>query len=244
MRTDTPRYTSNIVTSPLTLLLFGTVMLLAGFFYPGKQATAATTFIVAGAGMVAVGILLPRMRELEVGVGGFKTKVVNSQPTSPPPQPLLDIQADKLTRFARLVSGDTAHARELVEEAFARSRRRHRRIPPAERDAFIIRTLIELLDTADERRWLRGSPPHDCIRPEEDLPELGDTIDSAVVHALQTLPFVRRVAFLLRADWLLKSDEIAMILERPGVDVDNEIALARDVLRPYINVEGATRYDQ
>jgi DNA-directed RNA polymerase specialized sigma24 family protein len=230
MRTDIPRPASDIGTPTAILLLFGTAMLLAGFFYPGRQAAAATTFIVAGAGMVAVGILLPRMREFEIGPGGFKTKMESNQP----PQPLLDMQADKLTRFAYLVSGDLVHARELVEEALARSRQQQRRLPASERDMLAVRTLIELLDTIHERHWLRGSPKGSDSRADDDLPS---PTNIAVVHALQRLSFPQRVAFLLRADWLLRNDEIATVLERPLETVDDDVKKAREVLRPYMDME-------
>lgn len=230
MRIDIPRSPSSAEIPTAFLLLFGVAMLSAGFFYPGREATAATSFIVAGAGLVAVGILAPRLRELEIGPSGFKTKMVSDQP----PQLILDVQADKLTRFAYLVSGDLAHARELVEEALARSRQQQRRLPTAERDMCAIRTLIELLDTVRERHWLRGGSKDGTGQPEDDFPM---PTNVTVVQALQGLPFSQRVAFLLRADWLLKIDEIAMVLERSVETVDSDVKSARETLRPYIGIE-------
>jgi DNA-directed RNA polymerase specialized sigma24 family protein len=227
MRTITLRSESDTVTPSLLLLGFGAVLLVAAFFYPGREAAAATTFSIAGAVMVGVGVLLPRMRELEIGPAGVKTKLVAEQP----PQIFLDKQADKLTRFAHLISGDPVHAKELAEDAIARSGQKQRRLPASERDMFAIRTLIALLDTVQDRRWLLGA---EGVRPSRTDGNPLTESNAVVALALQRLPFSQRVAFVLRADLVLRIDEIAMVLQRSVEDVSIDISNAREALRPYI----------
>jgi DNA-directed RNA polymerase specialized sigma24 family protein len=210
----------------LLLLVFGVGMCVAGALYSGPQDAVASTLILAGVAVAVAGVLLPRLRELEIGPGGLKTSIRDDVD----PQPLVDAQVPRLNRFAHLVSGDSEQARELVEDALARTRVQHRRVPPDERAAFTLRTLVELLDTAEERHWLRGK-----LRTRSGHADVPDPQASgAVIQALQQLDFPARVAFLLRADWSLRLDEISRLLEQPLEIVKDDVARAREVLRPYI----------
>jgi DNA-directed RNA polymerase specialized sigma24 family protein len=204
----------------------GAVMLLGGFVYPGSQAVTATTLIVLGAAQVAVGLLLPRLTEFEIGPAGLKTKI---RPAEQAVALSVAGEASRLNRFARLMCGNAEQARELVEEALVRTRRSG--VRGRERDAIQLKVLLDLLDTAQERLWLEGRSVPDGV------PQGGAGSDASaeeISAALRQLPFAQRAAFLLRVDWSLPVDEVAAVLERPSDDVRKDIEIARRHLRPAI----------
>jgi DNA-directed RNA polymerase specialized sigma24 family protein len=212
----------------LALCLLGAVMLAAGFFYQGpKQDAIASILILLGAGELAIGLLLPRLNELEVGPGGFRTKLAAADNEF---RVIFNAEAPRLERFAKLMCGEPSLARELVEEALARTEEQQRHLPRSERGAFALRTLIELLETADERIWLRG-PPRARVASATTAPRGRET---EITSALRELDFPVRAAFLLRVDWPLRTEEVAGVLDR-DVDVVREyIARARAQLEPYV----------
>jgi DNA-directed RNA polymerase specialized sigma24 family protein len=203
------------------LCVIGVGLLVAGFFYPGSQSAVATTLVVMGSGEVAVGLLLPRMTELEIGPGGVKTKIAVALEQD---ATLFEVQPASLTRFAVLMCGDPDQGRELVEEALARGRQHQRRLSQGERGVFVLRTLVDLLDTATERSWLRG----------ETTSVAGSLANDGVAEALRSLEFGVRAAFLLRVDWPLRSEEVASVLGRTVDAVRTDVELARERLRPLI----------
>jgi DNA-directed RNA polymerase specialized sigma24 family protein len=210
-----------------SLLLFtvGGAVFGAGLVAPGGLAAVATTLIVVGAGQMSVGLLLPRLTEFEIGPGGVKTKM-DTETTRP--RMLFEAEANRLNRFAYLMCGDRAQAREIVELALRRVNGRQRRIPSDQRGVITLRTLIELLDTASERRWLRG-----IVAGPSD-PQGDQTPADAIVDALSRLDLETRAAFVLRVDWPLPPEEVALLMGRPEADIRRDIDVARSVLRPYI----------
>lgn len=220
MRSRISLISSSLDSTSMLCLAVGTAMLAAGLAYRGDS-VVITTFIVLGAGMIAIGIMLPRMLELEIGLGGVKTKMaaVTDEPR------LIDVPIKKLSEFAFLTSGDTDHAREIVEEALARGRRTSRHRSPAERNLITLRTLVGLLDTVRERTWLSGNASAAGGIPHP--------MRATAIDALQGVPFPVRVIFLLHAICLLTEEDIAVLLERTAADVASSLADARAALSPY-----------
>jgi DNA-directed RNA polymerase specialized sigma24 family protein len=214
------------------MLLVGSVLVAAGLLSHGRQTAVVTTLLVVGASQISLAILLPRISKFEIGPGGFKTELAATAEALP--TVTLDCKPDKLTRFAYLVSGDRLQARELVEEALVRSRERRHGRSALERDAFTMRLLVDLLDTARERRWLLGKI---AARPPDLEASSPAAADPGVVKALQDLTFPIRVAFLLRADWGLALDDVAKVLQRPVDVVGADVQTARDLLRQQIEPE-------
>lgn len=211
------------------LCVLGAGMLLVGFLYDGpKKDTVASVLILLGAAELAIGLLLPRLSELEIGPSGFKTKLASSDDEF---RVVFNAEAPRLERFAKLVCGDATLARELVEEALVRTREQQRHVARSERGALALRTLTELLETASERTWLRGSPR--SSRGPSRGSDAGDR-DSAITDALNQLDFPARVAFLLRVDWPLRTQEVADVLDRDIDAVRDDITRAREQLKPYV----------
>jgi DNA-directed RNA polymerase specialized sigma24 family protein len=197
----------------LGLCLLGTGMLVAGFLFPGSQATVATSLIVAGAAAVAIGVLLPRIDELTVGPGRLEMT-----------PPVSFVAGDeRLSRFGHLMCGDAAQARELAEEALGIARLGRRTAD--ERGPIALRALIDLLETAEERRWLHGKPKRASGTPPEIAP---------IIEALGELDFIVRVEFLLRVDWALRVEDVAALLDRSVDMIRHDVATARELLRPHI----------
>ena len=231
------------------LLLLGAGLCAAGFVYSGSQSSASTTAIIAGASLAALGILVPKLREVQFGPGGFAAKVGDedtgiraagagpvgaARPDRPLPPELIECDPDALNRFAHLVSADSRQAREAVEGALATVRAGSRRLAAEERAVLTLRTLIELLDTADERRFLRGRLATGRFAPAEDVQG-----DHEILRALQELDFYPRVGFVLLAEWGLRPGVIARLLDQPAEAVELDLKQARDMMRPH--VEAVTR---
>jgi DNA-directed RNA polymerase specialized sigma24 family protein len=230
------------------LLLLGAGLCAAGFVYTGSGSSASTTAIIAGASLAALGILVPKLREVQFGPGGFAAKVGDddagirsagagpvgaARRDRPLPPELIECEPDALNRFAHLVSADSRQAREAVEQALATVRVHARRMAAEERAVLTLRTLIELLDTADERRFLRGRLATGRFAPVED-----DQADNEILQALQALAFYPRVAFVLFGEWGLRPAVIAKLLDQPAEAVELDLKQARDMMRPH--VEAAT----
>lgn len=211
----------------------GGAMLAGGLLYPGAQAVTATTLIVLGAAQLAVGVLLPRLTEFEIGPAGLKTKLV---PSAPEVAPSLVSEAGRLNRFAHLMCGDAELARELVEDALSTARKRRGRGGP--RGAAELRALLDLLDTAEERRWLRGETD---VGGSGTAERRSQDPSKRITAALGELPFHERAAFILRVDWSLPVDEIAGLLDRPPDEVRQDIEAARSRLRPFIEAQNASQ---
>jgi DNA-directed RNA polymerase specialized sigma24 family protein len=227
------------------LLLLGAGLCAAGFVYSGSESSASTA-IIAGASLAALGILVPKLREVQLGPGGFAAKVGDedtgvraagagpvgaARPDRPLPPELVECDADALNRFAHLVSADSRQAREAVEGALATVRvESRRRLAAEDRAVLTLRTLIELLDTADERRFLRGRLATGRFAPAED-----SQADHEILQALQELDFYPRVGFVLLAEWGLRPAVIARLLDQPAEAVELDLKQARDMMRPHVD---------
>lgn len=210
---------------PARLLLgvLGIALIVAGFALPGTETKAVNVTVVLGVGVACVSLLLPRLSEFELGPKGFRTKL-NPEAAS---GLTLDGDAGELTRFAALVSGDPATGRDLVEEAVARTTRQRRGAKSEARTALILQTLLQLLETAKARQWLRV-PRTLSTSPSGELPE----VDPDISEALSGLPFHSRVAFLLTAEWLMNPGEIASLLQRSPEQVHADLERAYATLGP------------
>jgi DNA-directed RNA polymerase specialized sigma24 family protein len=210
------------------LCVLGLTMLGSGFLYDGaNKDVVASALILLGAAELAIGVLLPRLQELEIGPGGFRTKLTAEDTAF---RPVVTAEAPRLERFAKLMCGDSGLARELVEEALAMTREQQRRVPKSERSRLALRTLIELVETAAERRWMRG------LGTNSEAPDTSDS-DRAVIEALRRVEFEARAAFVLRVDWALGVEDIAGLLDRTADAVREDIERARAELRPYVEVQ-------
>jgi len=223
------------------LLLLGAGLCAAGFAYSGSANSASTTAIIAGASLAALGILVPKLREVQLGPGGFAAKVGDDatgdhrgdrdeRRDRPLPPELIECDAGALNRFAHLVSADSRQAREAVEDALATVRAPSRRLAAEERAVLTLRTLIQLLDTADERRFLRGRRAAGRFTSGED-----DQGDHEILQALQELDFHPRVGFVLLAEWGLGPGVIARLLDQPAEAVELDLKQARDMMRPHVD---------
>src|SRR4051794_15049729 len=84
------------------LCLLGVAMLAAGFRYDGpRKDVIASVLILVGAGELAVGVLLPRLSELEIGPGGFRTKLAPALDDTAV-RPAFSAETPRLERFAKL----------------------------------------------------------------------------------------------------------------------------------------------
>lgn len=212
----------------------GAAMLLLGFLYDGSNKdTVATILILLGAAELAIAALFSRLRELEVGPGKFRARLEASDEDF---RAVFEAEAPRLERFGKLMCGDPELARELAEEALARAGK-ERRVTRAERGRVALRTLLDALETAHERKWVRGSgggsaPPPAGPRERE------------IIDALASLEFSERAAFLLRVDWPLRNDEVAALLGRSVEDVRDDVVRAQERLQPYIrSIEGPADVD-
>jgi DNA-directed RNA polymerase specialized sigma24 family protein len=213
----------------VVLCVLGIAMLAAGFFYDGpNKDVVASALVLLGAGELAIGALLPRLRELEIGPGGIRTTLDAKDATL---GSAFTAEVPRLEQFAKLMCGNPSLARELVEEALARTGAQPRRILRAERSPAALRTLVRLLETAPERSWMLTGR---SLAPA-DLPDR----ERAVFDAMGQLAFDARAALVLRSLLSLEVADIAAVLDRPPEVVRNDIAQARSQLRPYLEA-GAT----
>lgn len=203
-------------------------MLIAGFLYEGPNKNViASALILLGGGELAIGALLPRLSELEIGPGGFRTKLTANDTAF---QPVFSAEAPRLERFAKLMCADGELARQLVEEALTRTRERQRGIPRADRPAVALRMLVELLETAEERRWIQG------FGRKRRAPGPPSEGDADILGALAALEYPVRAALVLRVDWPLNVEEVAVIVGRPVDIVRSDIERARELLRPHVEI--------
>jgi hypothetical protein len=209
----------------LGVVVLGLGLIAAGLLCPGSKSGIATTLIIIGSGAAVLGFLHPAIEEFQIGPTGLKTSLRGGEAR---PQPLLVAEGEKLVRLGWMACADLEVARELVEAVMAKTERYKRRIAKGERDAFRLKSLIELLDTAAERRWLRGPSLSDSVvRPAPET----------YVAVLQNVAFLPRICFLLHAhaDWTLPPRDIASVLDRPPEQIEAAIEEAREVLRPLMD---------
>lgn len=196
------------------LLTLGIGMIVAGVVVPGSQAGTVSLLIVLGAGVAVAGVLSNRFSQLEIGPQGIK---VSQEDGAPLPVPWLAAEADSLSEIAQIVLGDSALAGKVVEDAISRVRQHRKDIPRSRLDLATIRTLIALLERAENKRWLSGSTLN---------------TQDKIAMALLKLPLSARVAFALSVEF--PAAEVAGIVERPEEDVSRDIEAARAVIAPQL----------
>jgi hypothetical protein len=187
-----------------------------------------------GALLVVVG-LLPRITELGIGPAGLNIKMATADEAMQVP----GATPEALSRVAHLVCGDRDQAREAVEEALGQ-RGQYGLLSGQQVTAITVRTVIELLETAEERRWLRGGGDGRAKRTrlsaaEDPAPE--------ILEALKPLRFRERVAYVLRVYLPLPVEKVAKLLDRPVEAVSEDIEVARSRIRPYVSRETEERLD-
>jgi hypothetical protein len=209
------------------LFILGLVLVGVGLTTPSLPSSVVVTVVVLGVGVAFIGATFPWIQELEIGPSGLKAKLKAIDASTPL---LVDIEPGAVMRFAHLTCADAAQARECVEKALAKTA--ERRIPREERDTYTLRRLIDLLDSAADRRWLHQ---HDPVPSPPDAPGPKST---QVIEVLQTFTFLQRVCFLLRTELNLVPAEVAAVLECPTQDVTEAITTVRSVVLPPKGAEG------
>lgn len=194
----------------LYLLALGVAMIAAGVVVPGSQAGTVSLLIILGAGVAVGGVLSNRISQLEIGPQGIK---VSQEDGGPMPMPWLAAEADSLSEIAQIVLGDPALAGKVVEDAISRVRQRRKEIPRSRLDLATIKTLVALLERAENKRWLSGSKLN---------------AQNKVAMALLGLPLSTRVAFALSVEF--PAAEVAGIVDRPERDVLGDIEAARTAI--------------
>lgn len=194
------------------LLALGIGMIVAGVAIPGSQAGTVSLLIILGAGVAVAGVLSNRFSQLEIGPQGIK---VTQEDGAPMPVPWLAAEADGLSEIAQIVLGDPVLAGKVVEDAISRVRQHRKDIPRSRLDLATIRTLIALLERAENKRWLSGSKLN---------------AQDKIAMALLELPLSARVAFALSVEF--PAIEVAGLVERPEDDVLRDIEAARAVIAP------------
>lgn len=185
----------------LPLLAVGLLMVGLGALVPGTQPKAVTALIVTGSSLTALGVLAPIYREFEISLTKFRVARGDEEL----PAPWMVAEAETLSSIARLVLGEPELARNTVEDALSKVRRVSRQIPRDDREVMKLKTLVALLDRAEQKRTLAGGH------------KAGNAAPTSVIEALQELDFSDRVAFALRSEFPLK--EVAAILECPEEDI-------------------------
>jgi DNA-directed RNA polymerase specialized sigma24 family protein len=193
----------------------------SGFTAPSLPSSVVVTVVVLGVSVAFIGATFPWIQELEIGPSGLKAKLKAIDASAPL---LVDIEQDAVMRFALLTCADAAQARESVEKALAKTA--ERRLPREERDMYTLRRLIDLLDSAADRRWLHQ---HD---PAPPVPDRAGRNSTQVIEILQTFSFFQRVCFLLRTELDLVPAEVGAVLECSTEDVTEAITAVRSVVLP------------
>ncbi len=213
---------SDIDWSRFGLFGVGLFMVAAGVATEHVAKQAVIPLIGAGALLTASALVFPRLRSVDFGV--FKMELGPDQAASRSPR----TDAWRLQRFAWLVCGDAANARDLVEEALAETR--SSRLSADGRGINTLKSLVALLENAREHAWLRPSPathkPHvplaDDVASEEARPTM---------EALAKLPVGVRMAYLLRCSWLLPLDEVVKIVAQTPDEVSEAVVRGREAMQ-------------
>ncbi len=192
--------------SPRELLLgsFGLACWALGLVL--EAGTLATLLVVAGVGLVTLGVLLPLVTEFELNTSGFKFKQALERRDTEL-EPFLDErQQQRLGNLAGLLTGDLHAGPALVEDALVRAYARWSQVPREHQELFLLCTVVRL---AVGRARLQRVPP--APDPRADAPGL-----DGLVSALAQLTPHERALLLLRHWEVLAPPQISVILERPA----------------------------
>jgi hypothetical protein len=193
------------------MVLLGAAILVAGLVVPGKETVVVSTLIVVGAGISVAGLVADSIKQVEIGLQGFK---VSRDAANGVPSPWLETEAEMLNRIAVRVLGSRDLGRDAVERCLTKVRRHRRDIPRSEIDATTIKTLISELHRKDRnRQWSKVSS------------EEHQNHDS--LSALDSLSFGARVVFALSCEFM--ESDVASILGRSEEEIIREVRTAEAV---------------
>jgi RNA polymerase sigma-70 factor (sigma-E family) len=123
---------------------------------------------------------------------------------------LFDTHYGQLTRIAYLMTGDGAHAEEIVQEAFVRAWRNWSRIDEhAAAPRYLRVTVVNLARNLQRRRALEL---RHLLRVSEDAPQQDPGVRLDVERALRRLPARKRACVVLRHYAGLTEQETADLL--------------------------------
>lgn len=201
----------------------GAALFLAGVFFAGAP------LFVPGAALVAAAIFYSRLGDLDLGsvsVGLPGLSATFQRDTEF--QPFFDAEKGRIYRLALLLTGDPDAAHELSREVLASTRVRWKRLRPAERAAFPVRELVDLVESPLRLRL--------TVREEGPREVLGGPW-AETASALRTLPPVARAAAVLHLDQGMSEEEIAGVLGRSLKVVRHDVENGRNVLWPILSGE-------
>ena len=109
-----------IAASPRSALLISVGLGLFGVGVFAPSEAAGTSLIIVGTGIACLGVLLPIVREAQIGTGGFTFKTAASAPDEPFAL-FSQHELDHVQRLALFLTGDRQRAMELSSDALARA---------------------------------------------------------------------------------------------------------------------------
>jgi hypothetical protein len=207
------------------VFLFGLLLVVVALAPLEIPSTAVTSLVLLGVAITFIAVASPWIQELEIDFAGLKTRLdLNGED----PAVLVGADTKALNQFAHLACGDPLLARELVEKALSKTTR-HR---AKDRNIQTMRRLIDLMESAADRRWLRGEAGGASL--DQSGPE-----SRQVISDLQLVAFFPRICFLLHAELELTPSEVALVVEQSVDEVDQAVGVARRA----INLEGGELLD-
>jgi|SRR5215212_1012846 len=202
------------------VVALGIGMIILGAVVPGTHSEAVAALVIVGAGLVVVGALLPRFKEAEITLKGFRL----TQDAKPEASPWLIAEEKALSRVAELVLPDPSAARQVVEETVEAIQEYKDPIAGAKRATTTFRTLVSFLERTNERLWIDGFEP-------PATPANG-------IEALQLVEFPDRMAYVLRNQGL-QDQEVSEILRRSPEEIEKARQEVRSKISPYVGKKGS-----
>jgi DNA-directed RNA polymerase specialized sigma24 family protein len=216
----TKRVLRGVASSPrsVLLLVLGVGVLGGGVF--ATSDAAGTGLIVVGAGVACLGILLPGVRESQIGPGGFTLKTSAPQPDE---QFLVFSQheLEHAQRLALFLTGDSGRAAELSSDALARAFANWNSVGALDPTRYVICVVTRLALGAQTLHLVAN-----------DLPTQGERADQllASLSALLSIPPRARAVALLHHYEALGDGEIATILQESVDQVRADLQQAEGLL--------------
>lgn len=197
------------------VMLLGIAMIGLGALVPGTHSQAIAVLVIAGTGVFVIGALLPRFKEAEIGLKGFRLTFGEKAEAAP----WLKAEESTLGRIAELVLPDTGTAQQVVEETVEAIQAYNDPIPTKERPTTTLRTLVSFLERANEGLWIDGYLP-------PASPDSG-------IEALQLVEFPDRMAYVLRNQGI-QEQEVSKILQRTPEEIEKARQEVRSAISPYV----------
>jgi DNA-directed RNA polymerase specialized sigma24 family protein len=214
------RIVRGVISSPRSVLLvaLGLGVLAGGIF--ATSDTAGTGLIVVGAGVACLGILLPGVRESQIGPGGFTLKT-----GAPPPDERFAVfsqhELEHTQRLALFLTGDSGRSAELASDAFARAFANWNSVGSLDPTRYVICIVTRLALAAQTLHLVPNDLPTESAAAGELVASLG---------ALLSIPPRARAVALLHYYEVLSDAEIASILQESADQVQAHLREAEDLL--------------